>query len=329
MELRALAWNITNNCNLQCIHCYVSAGLRTAYELDFAEVSNVVKQAREVGIEAIHLAGGEPLLRSDIIKICAFIHKEGISPILISNGTLMTNALARRIRKAGVVRVQIGFDGAHATFFDKFRNREGTFKEVIRGIRACTNNGIQVSLDFTLTSYNALEIESFHSLAVKLGVQKATMKRFIPIGRGLLNAKLLSISAKQLRLWFTKWFQISRDSPIELEVHDPLFDVFCMENGLEKEMKSDGCIAARHWLGIQSNGIVTPCPLVPVSLGNLRKQSLKSIINNMEGSYVVEDTRCLNCTLFPICHGGCRAAAYAVTGNLESGDPMCWRLSAN
>jgi radical SAM protein with 4Fe4S-binding SPASM domain len=92
---------------------------------------------------------------------------------------------------------------------------------------------------------------------------------------------------------------------------------------------SRGCVLGRYFISPQANGDVYPCPFLPISVGNLRNQSISEI---WKGAELFQRVRrrdftglCGTCNDKDEC-GGCRARAYALTGNLYASDPLCHQV---
>jgi len=97
-------WNITDRCNLNCIHCYNRSGIgcQTEGELTTAEALDLIDDLAGMGIPLILFTGGEPLMREDIWELAQHAGKKGIKMALSTNGTLITTEVAYRIRDSGI-----------------------------------------------------------------------------------------------------------------------------------------------------------------------------------------------------------------------------------
>ncbi|MGB5985620.1 MAG: radical SAM protein, partial [Desulfobacterales bacterium] len=96
--LRLVAWEITRNCNLNCVHCRAAATMGPYEgELDTAVCLNLLDQIAEVGSPIVILTGGEPLLRDDIFEVAAHGSAKGLRMVMAPNGTLITDESARKM----------------------------------------------------------------------------------------------------------------------------------------------------------------------------------------------------------------------------------------
>ena len=152
-------WNLIRRCNLTCMHCYsISTDIDFPGELSTAEVFGVMDDLKSFRVPALILSGGEPLLRKDLFQIAARAKSLGFYTALSTNGTLIDQPLAMRIRDAGFDYVGISLDGLqHA--HDRFRRKEGAFEKSLGALRLCRDMGVKVGVRFTLTQDNAADFE--------------------------------------------------------------------------------------------------------------------------------------------------------------------------
>ena len=125
-NLRLVAWETTRNCNLNCVHCRAAA-TRGPYsgELDTPAAFGLLDQIAEIGNPIVILTGGEPLLRPDIFDIARYGTDLGLRMVMAPNGTLITEAVARKMADAGIRRISVSLDGATRDKHDSFRGVEG------------------------------------------------------------------------------------------------------------------------------------------------------------------------------------------------------------
>ena len=109
---RLIFWELTKECNLDCIHCRAEAdNVPFDGELSFDEICRVIDDIAGHYKPILVLTGGEPLYRDDIFRIAAHARDRGLKTALASNGTLITRDVARSIKEAGIQRVSISLDG--------------------------------------------------------------------------------------------------------------------------------------------------------------------------------------------------------------------------
>src|SRR5512142_173855 len=100
---RLIFWELTKGCNLRCIHCRATATeLSSPNDLPTAKARDIIQQIAEYAHPILVLSGGEPLFRRDIFELASFATQLGLRVALATNGTLVTQEVARKIVEAGV-----------------------------------------------------------------------------------------------------------------------------------------------------------------------------------------------------------------------------------
>ncbi len=322
--LIVLEVRLTKACNLRCRHCSVAAGEASYDELGTGEVKALLREARDMGAYYVTFTGGEPLLRRDLTRLVSFSSSLGLKPNLDTNALLLNREKAERLREAGLEILQVSLDGTRETH--NYIRGEGAFEGAVRGIKAALASGLRVNLNFTVSKLNFNEIAEVVAIAEELGVSSLSMERFIPTGRGKSD---YALSSQEFREAMERFFSLASEVDIKLTTTDPLrvlIDSTIVEHYRE-EMKHricGGCTAGIAAVTVSYDGEVYPCPKLEVSLGNIRKESIRDIWEKAE---LLERLRrrefdCHTCSFINIC-GGCRAASYA-QDNLLGRDPQCW-----
>ena len=108
---RTAFFEITEACNLRCVHCWRETGASASDEMATTEALDVAAQLAAAGCVEVRLTGGEPLLREDWPAIAARFHELGVKVAVITNGSLIDEAMAEAMRGAGVARVSVSIDG--------------------------------------------------------------------------------------------------------------------------------------------------------------------------------------------------------------------------
>lgn len=162
--------HVTNKCNLSCIHCHLDSGTPFRNEMTKEEIFGVIDRAMELGMKKLVVSGGEPFIRSDILDIIKYAHKRNVRIIrIITNGTLITEKIARTLRKLDV-NVQVSLDGAYKETHDSIRGG-GTYKKTINGIKNLMNKNTDCYVCMTLMKRNVNEMQEMANLLENLGVR--------------------------------------------------------------------------------------------------------------------------------------------------------------
>jgi radical SAM protein with 4Fe4S-binding SPASM domain len=314
-----VSWNVTLKCNLKCAHCYINASetkLRDELSTDAAKM--LIHQIAEVSRPLLILSGGEPLLRDDIYEIIRYGAERGLRMGMGSNGMLIDDEVTRRLQKAGMETVAISLDSSIPERHDRFRGVKGCWEHAIDAIKSLKKSSIQVQVNCTVTKQNYDEVDDIMSLAEKLGVENFHLFFLVPTGRG---TDIEDITPKMYEDMITS--TLAKITKYKLNVKPscaPQFMRIAKEQGVDMSRWVRGCMAGLHYCRIYPSGEVTPCPYMPLKLGNIRERSFKDIWFNSEVFKALRDFdqlkgKCGLCEYRDVC-GGCRARAYGVTTDL-------------
>ena len=338
MKPRIVAWELTRRCHLKCAHCRAaSADGGTGEELTTEQIVGVMDDIVAVGRPMLILTGGEPMLRADLYEIIESARERGLAVAVAPSGTLIGESEARRMVALGVHRVSVSLDGPTAAMHDEFRGVAGAFQGALRGCEACRKAGLPFQINTTLTVSNIERLEEMVTLAARLGAAAFHTFSPVPVGRGMSLARA-EIAASLSREFLERLLKVYESAPIPVRVTcAPQFYRLLRERtgtgaaGREKAVGHDsfshGCIAGRAYAFIGAEGNVQPCGYLPLSCGNVLAEGFGEIWEKSEVLRNLRDARtlkgkCSKCGMIGIC-GGCRARAYAVTGDYLAADPFC------
>jgi sulfatase maturation enzyme AslB (radical SAM superfamily) len=199
-----MSWNITRECNMKCAHCYINAtDKKLDNELTTKEARELIDQIYQVSRPLLILSGGEPLLRPDIFELINYGSNKGLKMGLGSNGSLIDETVARKLKDAGIATVSISVDSNVPSQHDEFRAVAGAWEKAIEACKALRKNNILVQANTTLTQQNYSQIDDIMSLAEGIGVENFHLFFLVPTGREI---KLTDISPKKYEEMITKTF---------------------------------------------------------------------------------------------------------------------------
>jgi radical SAM protein with 4Fe4S-binding SPASM domain len=313
-----MSWNVTRECNMKCSHCYINATKKKlANELSTQEGKNLMDQICKVSKPLLILSGGEPLLRPDIYELIEYGASKGLKMGLGSNGSLIDDAVAAKLKAAGITTVSISLDSHIPAQHDEFRGVAGAWEKAVNACKALRKNNVLVQVNTTLTHENYDQIDDIMSLAEGIGVENFHLFFLVPTGRG---TKLTDISPQKYEDMIINTF--AKVSKHRLNVRPscaPQFMRIAKGMGLDMRQWVRGCLAGLYYCRIYPNGDVTPCPYLPVKLGNIREKSFKEIWFNSPVFKALRDPnslkgKCGACEYRTLC-GGCRARAYGLSSD--------------
>jgi len=314
-----VTWEITNQCNLSCIHCLSESGRGREGELTFDQCLSVIDQLSSHQVFQVNFGGGEPFIRRDFPSIIEACHRRGIVTCISTNGTLLDDRVTDFLRGGDMVYLQVSLDGGSSATNDLIRG-PGTFKEIVDGFERLHTAEIPFSINTVLTRLNYPEISSLYSLAKRYGA-KLRISRFRPSGRGKAAWESLHPGKDQLKA-FSQWLSVHTD----VVTGDSFFS---LEDEDRKGLGLNLCGAAKFTCCIDYDGSVYPCAFLRDDLfygGNIINRSLGDIWSHARGFTLLRTLKvqsCESCFRYDSCHGGCPAIAYFTQRTLGVPDPDC------
>ena len=343
-----VVWNFTNQCNLNCKHCYQDSGhRRLPDELTLDEKLELVDQMGELYVPMIAFAGGEPTIDKTLLPVLHRCREHGIHTTIATHGGTLTPKLTARLAEAGVKYVEISLDSVHADRHDAFRGQPGMWERSVRGMEhVVKQEGMRLGVAMCVHRENVDEVEDMLQFAVDMGASCFAHFNFIPVGRGLemVESDLSPGQREQLLRTLNKWMQSGK---IGILSTSPQFGRVSVAHAPTEGKQScshlgggggekarvvakylGGCGAGRCYVAVEPNGGITPCVYLPHRvLGNIRQRRLEDIFRNNEFWELLcdRDHRTHHCEVCEFKHycGGCRARADAYFGELNAGDPGC------
>lgn len=324
--LRMVAWELTRNCNLNCVHCRAAASKGPhKEELTFAECKRILDQIAGFASPTIILTGGEPLMRDDIFEIIEYGNKQGLRLVIAINGTLLTEEKALKLRDGGIKRVSLSLDGKDAKAHDAFRGVDGSYNSVMKAADILNATGLPFQINTTVTRFNVNDLFEIYNLVKLIGAVAWHVFLLVPVGRGkdLKGKELDAMAYEDVLNWL---YDIESRNELEMKVTcAPHYYRIVKERG--SIPKSAGCLAGKSFMFISHKGIAQPCGYLEISSGDVRAHGVKKV---WEESAVFNQLRdissyrgkCGGCRYLKIC-SGCRARAYELHGDFLQEEPYC------
>ncbi len=321
-----ISWNTTNACNMYCDHCYRDAGCKAEEELSTEEAKTLLNQIAKAGFKIMIFSGGEPLMRPDIIELVEHAVSVGLRPVFGTNGTLITEEMAHRLKKAGTMGMGISLDSLDKEKHNQFRKFPNAWEGAVQGMRNCKKAGLAFQIHTTVMDWNQHELEAITDFAVAEGAVAHHIFFLVPTGRGA-NIEEESLRAKAYEDVIERIMKKQQEVPIELKpTCAPQFMRIAAQMGMKMRF-GRGCLAGTSYCIISPRGQVQPCAYLNIPLGDVRETPFDEIWKNNE---VLNRLRtldykggCGTCEYKRAC-GGCRArAAYYHDGDYMAEEPWC------
>ena len=320
-----VTWDITTRCNLSCRHCYNSSTIK-AQTLPPRTLHMLAGKLANSGVFLVTLSGGEPLIEPEIWNITKILKDKKKNVSLVTNGTLVTERIARKIKNAHINSVQVSIDGLRETH-DYLRGVKGCFDLSMRAVKTLLKEDVSVMVSTTVSQKNVEEIPLLLEKVLDMGVQGFRAIRLIVMGRGtgLEQEALTKEQAKTLTLYMLEKRKELKD---RIQIIPDECMSFLGEKIHEYGLSWSGCPAGRTECAVDSAGKVYPCIFLSYEqfvMGSLLNSEFDDIWHSQPFEEFRKIERKCNCPIFDFCKGGCPAAAYGRYKDIKRKDPYCWR----
>jgi len=346
-----VVWNMTNRCNLKCVHCYASATTQAAEgELTTEEAKRFIEDVADYGCPVLLFSGGEPFMREDLFELARYAKSLGLRPVISTNGTLITEEKARLAKEAGIMYVGISLDGLKE-INDHFRGVPGAFDRAIEGMKNCLKVGQKTGLRFTITKHNQADLEGVLLKLKEIGVSRCCVYHLDYTGRGK-EIMEHDLTHEETRNAVSTYFDLTKKHhsegfPIETLLVGNYSDAGFLYLTLKKEdteraewaydllrrnggdgtgetiadVDHLGFVHANQFWQDHSFGNVRERPI-----GDIWEDTSDPIMKGLKNKAAYIKGRCApsNCRFFDICKGGSRVRARAITDDVWASDPACY-----
>ena len=256
-----VAWQVTNECNLACLHCIEESGPGKAFrdELDEAQIFNILKQFMDHQSPYLSFSGGEPMVHPLFFKMVEYVCSRDGELKIETNGHFLTPDNCARLKELGVKAVQVSLDGATRPTFNRMRVR-GEFNVAIDGVRNLHAAGVPIEINYSPTCFNVHEIGTAIDLAHELGAHSFYTGRTMYTGNAVKAWHKLALTEEQ----YVEFFETLHKKTEEYRgrMHHPAALLIVLPNGLVKLINA-----------------------LPFICGDLRRQSLADIWANFQRAW--------------------------------------------
>ena len=273
-----VAWQITNECNLACLHCIEESGPGKAFkdEIDREGALAVVDQLMDHQVPYLSFSGGEPMLHPHFFEMVERVTSRGSQLKIETNGHYLTPQNCARLKALEVKAVQVSLDGATSATFGRMRVR-GEFDRTVEGIRNLVAAGVDVEVNFSPAAFNIHEAARIVDLAFKLGAVSFYSGRTMFTGNAVKAWRHLEVTDAQYDEYFGT-LAAKRDE------YRGRMRVNYHEAGLLEELR----YRLEHpaaLLIILPNGLVKLINALPFICGDLRTDSLGTVWSNFRRAW--------------------------------------------
>ena len=344
-----VVWNVTQRCNLRCVHCYAQAKAAGGPdELTTDEGLALIDDLARFGSPVVLFSGGEPLMRPDLTTLIKRAVAKEMRAVISTNGTLITMDKADELKDLGLSYVGVSLDGL-AEVNDRFRGVAGAFDRAVSGIRNCKSAGLKVGLRFTMNRLNAAEVPAIFDLLEELDVPRICFYHLVYSGRGsaLKDDDLDHAETRSMVDLIIDRTKDLHDRGRQTEVltvdnhaDGPYLYLRMLREGrsrasevLELLKMNEGNSSGRGLGCVSWDGRVHADQFWRnVTFGNVRERPFSEVwtdpsielLARLKDKKRYITGRCRTCRWLDVCAGNFRARAEAATGDIWAPDPACY-----
>jgi radical SAM protein with 4Fe4S-binding SPASM domain len=316
---------------LECAHCYISAGPAesAADELTTDEFFRITDQILELNPSPMFiLSGGEPLLREDLTTLASYAAKHGVTVVVGTNGTLLTEEKIDELKDAGVTGVAVSIESLDPKYHDRFRRGHGSLEASTAAVERLAKQGLDFVVQTTLTKGNRAELQRLVNWSAERGAVSFNAYFLVTTGRGSGMAELSPPENEELLTELVDLHSKYLGRMMVRAKCAPQFMRLVYERAPESPILNyqTRCPCGSQYSRVTPDAKLTACPYLPLPAGDLRERSFVEIWNESELFRSLRrgepGGKCGRCEYRSIC-GGCRARAYGVDGDYLGADSSC------
>jgi pyrroloquinoline quinone biosynthesis protein E len=319
---------LTHRCPLGCPYCSNPVALDSrGSELDTQTWARVFGEAVSLGVLQVHLSGGEPGARRDLVEITAAAHSSGLYTNLITSAVGITEATLAKLATAGLDHVQISIQDDEPVSADHIANYQGAFARKKALAAKVVDLKIPLTVNCVVHRANIDRIGSMVDLALSLGAKRVEIAHVQYYGWALQNRDMLMPTREQVERAVKAVEELRRSHQGEIVIDAVLPDYYARF--------PKPCVGGwgRRSLNVTPAGKVLPChaaeSIPGLEFWSVREHSLADIwanspaFNAFRGTAWMQEP-CRSCARRDIDYGGCRCQAFILTGDAAATDPVCY-----
>lgn len=324
----ALAVELTSHCNQRCSYCYNdwrADNGRSVGALASTELLALLERAlTEVEWDHVTLTGGEPLARADFFAVMDLCRAHETGVFIISNGALITDAIAERLAAYEIIGIQLTLNSTHAAEHDELVGGRH-FEATLRGLAALLRHGVRAVGSIVVNRKNARQVGEILDLWRSLGVKSVALSRFSPAGYAAQHAAELLPSRSDMIAALEAAEQRGREHGMDLQVTLPV-PVCVVDHDDYPHVSFGGCPIGTNMqeFALGPRGELRACTLHTEVIGDAKTSSMADLVESPKLAAYRDVTPefCAPCPFKSSCLGGCGAAAASVLGDPRGLDPF-------
>jgi len=320
---------LTHRCPLSCPHCSNPLALeRPADELETGVWARVFKEAADLGALHVHLSGGEPTARRDIVELTRAASQAGLYTNLITSGIGVSETLLAGLVEAGLDHLQLSFQGTDVETNDRLGGYSGGYVKKRAVAEMTTRAGVPLTINAVIHRGNLHQVGAFIDLAVELGARRLEVAHTQYYGWALANRAALTPAKDKVEA------AIALVEDARKRLSGILVIDMVVPDYYARYPKPCAGGWGRLAINVTPVGKVLPChaaeSIPGLEFWNVRDHALGDIwrrnpaFNAFRGYEWMQEP-CRSCERKAVDFGGCRCQAMALAGDARATDPACWK----
>ncbi|MCX7022627.1 MAG: radical SAM protein [bacterium] len=314
-----VTFELTYRCNLKCTHCYLTPGDPHEEEMPALNWIRTIRELADLGTFYVTVTGGEPTLYPGFWDILDELHRRETVIRVFTNATTLTEEDVDRLIRCGVRYVDISLHGPDAATHEAITRTPGSFSRTIEAVKRLRAAGVYVNLKGCLLRSNFRRVNELDRFMLSLGGQPMISSTITPANDGGTGPLETALNTEEYCFIYDNYYR---------EDNEPT------ETGKERILPVMGCTAGFSTLSVAPDGEVFPCLQLRVSMGNVRRNTLRRIWHHaplnlyLSGLMQLAPPGCLGCELADSCMR-CPGLALIETGSLWKPSPSACQAASN
>ncbi len=318
---------LTHRCPLACPYCSNPLKLDDRNEeLEAASWARVFRQAGEMGVLQVHLSGGEPASRRDLVEITLAASEAGLYTNLITSGIGLNRKRLQELKSAELDHVQLSIQDSDPASADHIAGYDGAHERKRAFAAAVVELGFPLTVNVVMHRANIARLPAMVEQAVELGAQRVEIAHTQYYGWALHNREALMPTRAQVDHAMQDAATMRSRHAGRLTIDLVVPDYYAR--------RPKPCVGGwgRRSLNVTPSGVVLPCHAAQTIPGlefwSVRDHALSDIwerspaFNAFRGTAWMKEP-CRSCEFRERDFGGCRCQALAIAGDAAATDPSC------
>lgn len=315
-----IAIELNKNCNSQCKFCHYKTNVNQ-HNLSFNKIKAVLLEAKGLNIRYIRFTGGEPLLRTDILKILDYAKSKGFYIFLNTNATLLDNSIIKSLEKY-VDNILISLCGYDINSESSINAKSEFFKKKICNIAKIVRSRIpHIRVGTVISKLLIANFDKYSALISRIGIK--TWELYRPMLKPTITKQYedYNITKDDLLKLIKKIYKL-RKIGIDVYIANALPFCITSKNSYKTLMRGAQHDDGHSRLVLDSKGFFKPSYFIDRNLGTTIKESWHHPFLRKINRYKYLDNHCRNCKYLNWCLGGSRYMAKEYSGNYFNRDPL-------